>query len=116
MEADYVLADVGYDSRANKRVVEAIDAEPVIACNPRRGKREKIKHVKLLKTRRYVVEQFNGQFKANVLKECWLRPRGMVKKAAMVTVGFISIVKLKSVSKIEYVIAIKEVMTNAETA
>jgi hypothetical protein len=44
------------------------------------------------------------------------KAKSMVKKAAMVTVGFISIVKLKSVSKIEYVIAIKEVRTNAETA
>ena len=74
LEADYVLAD----------------AEPVIASNPRRGKRKKIKHAPLLKTRRYVVEQFNGHIKANVLKECWVRPRGLVKKAAMVMAGLIS--------------------------
>jgi hypothetical protein len=43
-----------------------------------------------LKTRRYVVEQFNGHLKANVLKECRLWPRGLVKKAAMVTAGLIS--------------------------
>jgi transposase len=56
LEADYVLADAGYDSKTNYRAVKDIDAEPVIASNPRRGKRKKIKHVKLLKTRRYVVE------------------------------------------------------------
>ena len=90
LEADYVLADAGYDSKANYRAVKDIDAEPVIASNPRRGKRKKIKHAQLLKTRRYVVEQFNGHIKANVLKQCWMRPRGLVKKAAMVMAGLIS--------------------------
>ena len=90
LEADYVLADAGYDSKANASAVEAIDAEPVIASNPRRGKRKKIKYSKLLKSRRYVVEQFNGHIKANVLRECWVRPRGLVKKAAMVLAGLIS--------------------------
>jgi len=37
-----------------------------------------------------VVEQFNGHIKANVLKECWLWPKGLLKKAAMVTAGLIS--------------------------
>ncbi len=90
LEADYVLADAGYDSKANYRAVKDIDAEPVIASNPRRGKRKKIKNAQLLKTRRYVVEQFNGHIKANVLKQCWIRPRGLVKKAAMVMAGLIS--------------------------
>jgi hypothetical protein len=89
LEADYVLADAGYDSKANASTVKAIDAEPVIASNPRRGKRKKIKYSKLLKSRRYVVEQFNGHIKANVLRECWVRPRGLVKKAAMVLAGLI---------------------------
>lgn len=90
LEADYVLADAGYDSKINTEAVKAIDAEPVIACNPRRGKRKKIKHAALLKTKRYVVEQFNGHLKANVLKQCWMRPRGLVKKSAMVMAGLIS--------------------------
>jgi len=90
LEADYVLADAGYDSKANASAVKAIDAEPVIASNPRRGKRKKIKYSRLLKSRRYVVEQFNGHIKANVLRECWVRPRGLVKKAAMVLAGLIS--------------------------
>jgi IS5 family transposase len=90
LEADYVLADAGYDSKTNAKAAKAIDAETVIAPNPRRGKRKKIKHAKLLKTKRYVVEQFNGHLKANVLKECWVRPKGLVKKAAMVIAGLIS--------------------------
>lgn len=57
LEADYVLADAGYSA------VKAIDAEPVIASNPRRGKRKKIKYAGLLKSRRYVVEQLNGHLK-----------------------------------------------------
>jgi len=89
LEADYVLADAGYDSKTNSKAVIAIEAEPVIASNPRRGKRKRIKHAKLLKTKRYVVEQFNGHLKANVLKECWVRPKGLVKKAAMVMAGLI---------------------------
>lgn len=90
LEADYVLADAGYDSKTNKGAARGIEAEPVIASNPRRGKRKKIKHAELLKTKRYVVEQFNGHLKENVLKDCWLWPRGLVKKAAMVMAGLIS--------------------------
>ena len=90
LEADYVLADAGYDSKANSKAVKAIDAKSVIAPNPRRGKRKKIRYAELLKTRRYVVEQFNGHIKENVLKKCWVRPRGLVKKAAMVIAGLIS--------------------------
>jgi ribosomal protein L30/L7E len=91
LEADYVLADAAYDSKINISAVEPINAEPVIACNPRRGKRRKVKHIKLLRTRRYVVEQFNGHVKDNVLDECWIRPKGIVKKAAMVMAGLASI-------------------------
>lgn len=58
-----------------------------------------------------MVEQFNGHFEANVLGGCWVRPRGLVKKATMVFVGLIGYnvkairsfvageVNLKSVSK-----------------
>lgn len=91
LEAQYVLADAGYDSKTNDRAVKTIDAEPVIASNPRRGKRRKIEHGELLRAKRYLVEQFNGHVKGNVLKECWIRPRGLVKKTAMVTAGLISI-------------------------
>jgi transposase len=111
LEANYVLADAGYDSKRNIKAVKAMGAVPVIASNPRRGKRRKIEHSELLRERRYVVEQFNGHVKDNVLKECWIRPRGLVKKAAMVTAGLISMdanaiealiegeISLKAVSK-----------------
>lgn len=111
LEADYVLADAAYYSKRNFRAIEAIDVEPVIACNPRRGKRKKIKHGGPLKTKRCVIEQFNGHVRGNVLGECWVWPRGLVKKTSMVMAGLISMdanaieaivdgeVSLKSVSK-----------------
>ena len=64
---------------------------PLIADNPRKkGKSRKIKCSELLNAKRYVIEQFNGHVKDNVLGECWIRPRGLVKKAAMVAAGLIS--------------------------
>ena len=92
LEANYVLADAGYNSKRNLKAVKGIGAVPVIADNPRRrGKEHKIECYELLKEKRYVIEQFNGHFKDNVLRHCWLRPRGLLKKAAMVTAGLISV-------------------------
>jgi len=90
LEADYVLADAGYDSKVNRKAAEDSNAQPVIAPNSRRGKRKRIKHAGLLRSERYVIEQFNGHIKVNVLKDCWVWPKGLVKKAAMVTAGLIS--------------------------
>jgi hypothetical protein len=91
LEADYVLADAGYCSKKNILAVQDIGAVPVIADNPRKkGIGRKIKASLLLRKKRYVVEQFNGHVKANVLGECWVWPRGIVKKAAMVMAGLIS--------------------------
>ena len=81
LEADFVLADAGYDSKRNIRAVKAMGAEPVIASNPRRGRRRRIRHCGLLRAKRYLVEQFNGHVKDNVLKHCWTNPLGLVKKA-----------------------------------
>jgi hypothetical protein len=90
LEADYVLADGAYCSKLNFKAVRAINAVPVIADNPRKkGKSRKIEVDVLLKTKRYVVEQFNGLIKGNVLDECWLWPRGLVKKTSMVLAGLI---------------------------
>jgi len=92
LEADYVLADAGYNSIRNFKAVKDLGAEPVIADNPRqRGKARKLECCELLKRKRYIVEQFNGHFKENVLRRCWLRPRGLAKKAAMVTAGLICV-------------------------
>ena len=90
LEAKYVLADAGYDSKRNVEVVKAMGAEPVIARNPRKQRRcGKPVHPKLLRENRYLVEQFNGHIKDNVLNQCWVRPKGLVKKASMVTAGLI---------------------------
>jgi hypothetical protein len=90
LEADYVLADAGYDSKRNIQAVNDIGAVPVIASNPRRkGKRIKTLNSEFFKGRRYPMEQFNGHIKHNVLKGCWVRPRGLLKKASMVTAGLI---------------------------
>jgi IS5 family transposase len=91
LEAEYVLADAGYDSKSNIKAVNAIGAEPVIALNPRRGKRRRLKHGELLRAKRYLVEQFNGLVKNHILKGCWTKPKGITKKTAMVTAGLISL-------------------------
>lgn len=93
LEAEYVLGDAAYHSKRNIRAVEAIDAVPVFADNPRKkGKSRKIESSELLKQNRYLIEQFNGIIKANVLDECWLWPKGLVKKTSMVLAGLISMV------------------------
>ena len=91
LEADYVLADAGYCSKSNFKSVEATGAVAVIADNPRKkGKSCKIEPSEILMKHRYVIEQFNRHLKDNVLDKCWVRPRGLVKKAAMVMAGLIS--------------------------
>lgn len=89
LEADYVLADGAYCSKSNFRAVRDMGAVQVIADNPRK-KAWKLESDVLLKTKRYVIEQFNGHVKSNVLKECWVRPKGIVNRAAMVMAGLIS--------------------------
>jgi transposase len=92
LEADYVLADGAYCSKPNYLAVKAINAVPVIADNPRnKGKERKIACSELLRSKRYVIEQFNGLVKDEVLDGCWLKPRGIVKKTSMVMAGLISL-------------------------
>ena len=87
-----MLADAGYHSLKNIEAVKAIGAQPIIAVNPRRkGKRGKISNAEFFGGRRWPVEQFNGHCKANVLRGCWVRPRGFLKKASMVFAGLISV-------------------------
>jgi len=94
LKAQYLLADAGYDSKANVKAAKTIAATPVIAKNMRNNKQHlkvrKVKHVKLLRAKRYVVEQFNGHLKANLLKGCYLWPKGLAKKSAMVYAALIS--------------------------
>jgi hypothetical protein len=92
IESQYVLADAGYHSLENLQVVKASGAVPIIAVNPRRkGKEGKVSNAVFFGGRRWPVEQFNGHCKANVLCNCWVRPRGLLKKASMVMAGLISI-------------------------
>jgi len=92
LEADYVLADAGYHSLKNLQAVKDMGAIPIIAVNPRRqGKIGKVSNAVFFGGRRWPVEQFNGHIKANVLRGCWVWPRGLLKKTAMVMAALISI-------------------------
>ena len=91
LEAEYVVADAGYDSKANREAVRAIGAAPVIAVNPRRGKgKRRLRHKGLLR-KHYLAEQFHSLVKGPILRGCWIRPRGLVKKAAVVTASLIGL-------------------------
>jgi transposase len=90
LEAEYVLADAGYDSKHNLKAVRDMGAVPVIAVNPRRkGKAGKVPNSEFFKGKRYPVEQFNSHSKHNVLRGCWVRPRGMLKKTSMVMAALV---------------------------
>jgi IS5 family transposase len=91
LEAQYVLADAGYDSLENIKAVKAMGAIPIIAVNPRRkGKAGKVSNAAFFGGRRYPVEQFNSHIKHNLLRGCcWVRPKGMEKKSAMVLAGLV---------------------------
>jgi hypothetical protein len=90
LEAQYVLADAGYESLENIEAVRKIGAEPIIAVNPRRkGKEGKVSNAEFFGGMRYPVEQFNSHVKHNLLRGCWTRPKGLEKKSAMVMVGLV---------------------------
>lgn len=52
--------------------------------NPMRGKCRKIKNSKPLKKRWYVVAQFTGHMKVNVLEEFWVWSMGLLNKSSMI--------------------------------
>jgi IS5 family transposase len=91
LEAEYVLADAGYHSLENIKAVKDMGAIPIIAVNPRRkGKVGKVSNAEFFGGKRYPVEQFNSHIKHNLLRSCcWVRPKGMVKKSAMVLAGLV---------------------------
>lgn len=92
LEADYVLADAGYHSLKNIQAVKDMGAVPVIAVNPRRkGKKVKVSNAVFFGGRRWPVEQFNGHCKRNVLRGCWVMPKGLLRKVSMVLAGLISV-------------------------
>jgi transposase len=91
LEAQYVLADAGYHSKVNLKAVKDMGAKPIIAVNPRRkGKEGKVTNAEFFRGKRYPAEQFNSHSKHNILKGCWVRPRGLLKKTSMVLAGLIS--------------------------
>ena len=91
LEAQYVLADAGYHSLKNIEVVKAIGAVPIIAVNPRqKGKQGMVSNATFFRGKRYPVEQFNSHVKHNLLRcGCWARPRGIVKKSAVVMAALV---------------------------
>jgi hypothetical protein len=92
LEAPFVVADAAYDTLENIDAVKAIGAIPIIAVNPRRkGKEGKVSNEEFFGGMRYPVEQFNGHIKHNVLGGCWVEPRGLVKKSAMVMAALVCI-------------------------
>ena len=110
LEADFVLADAGYHSLKNLEAVKNMGAVPIIAINPRRqGKEGKISNSVFFGGRRWPVEQFNGHCKANVLRGCWVRPKGLAKKTAMVLAALISINVSAIVALLEGNFGLKEV-------
>ncbi len=92
LEAHYVLADAGYHCLENLKAVKDIGAVPIIAVNPRRrGKEGKISNADFFKGRRCPVEQFNSHCKHNILRGCWVRPKGLLKKTSMVMAGLVCV-------------------------
>jgi len=91
LEADYVLADAGYCSKRNIEAVKDIGAVPFIADNPRKKEKAvKLSQVSFLRENVTLLSSLMGILKLTFWNECWVRPRGLLKKAAMVTAGLIS--------------------------
>jgi len=110
IKAQYVLADAGYHSLENLRAVKASGAIPIIAVNPRRkGKENKVSNAVFFGGKRWPVEQFNGHCKDNVLRRCWVRPRGLLRKASMVLAGLICVDLVAILALLEGDCGLKEV-------
>jgi hypothetical protein len=66
-------------------------AKPIIAVNPmQNGKDSKVPNAEFFKGKRYPVEQFNSHIQHNLLQGCcWVRPKGLLKKASMVRAALV---------------------------
>jgi transposase len=93
-----VVADAGYDSKENREAVKKAGATAVIARNPRRKGKSKLRRC-FSRGRQYLVEQFNSLIKDQILEGCWKRVTGLRKKADQVYAGIISLltISLKAV-------------------
>ncbi len=76
------LADAGYDSEANRKACREKGVKPVIAKNRRRSKK-RLWTPKILKKKRYIVEQFNAIIK-KAMDKCWQKIRGVKRKTSAV--------------------------------
>ena len=88
VKSEQTLGD-GYDSKSNRKVIRSIGSKPVIAKNRRRSKKRRWVP-KILRKKRYIIEQFNSLIK-EVLRECWKGFKGLEKKASIVYSALISI-------------------------
>jgi transposase len=77
-----ILADAGYDSENNRKTCRKIGAKPIIAKNKRRSKKRRW-IPKILKKKRYLVEQFNAIIK-NAMDKCWQKVKGFHRKTSVV--------------------------------
>jgi transposase len=93
-----VVADAGYDSKENREAVKKAGATAVIARNPRRKGKSKLRR-RFSRGCQYLVEQFNSLIKDQILAGCWKRVTGLAKKAGQVYAGLISLltISLKAV-------------------
>lgn len=93
-----VVADAGYDSKENREAVRKAGARAVIARNPRRKGKSKLRRC-FSRGRQYLVEQFNSLIKDQILKGCWKHVKGLKKKTGQVYAGLTSLltISLKAV-------------------
>ncbi|MDI6825975.1 MAG: transposase [Candidatus Aenigmarchaeota archaeon] len=104
------LGDSGYDSKSNRKAIRSIGSKSIIAKNRRRSKKRRWVP-KILKKKRYIVEQFNSLLK-EVLRECWKRFRGLEKKASVVYSALISILLIALQAMIRKLINFAHIYTN----
>jgi transposase len=93
LKPERIVADAGYDAKANRKAVKRAGAEPVIPVNPRRRGKRGIRGL-LSRGRQYLVEQFNSLIKGQILRGCWKHVTGLQKKAGQVYAGLIGLLAL----------------------
>jgi len=76
------LADAAYDSKDNKKACREIEVKPIIAKNRRKTKKRRWAP-KILKKKRYLVEQFNSIIK-NSMNKCWQKVDRIKRKTSIV--------------------------------
>lgn len=87
------MADKGYDSNKNRKILKQQKITPVIPINKRNSKKKpkKPKYYVLLKKFRYLVEQDNSLLKTEILKAYWKKIKGFERKASLLYSGILAI-------------------------